>query len=44
MLRQFGGYTLQTLKEEDPELLKYMYIEMLGTRKEGGDQWQASGS
>ncbi len=35
-----GGYTLKTLKEEGPELLQMLHIEMLGTSKEeGGTEW-----
>ena len=37
MLRQFPGYTLKTLLEEDSELLRLLAIERLGT-PEGGDQ------
>ena len=30
------GYTLSSLLDEDPELLRLLHIELLGTGKEGG--------
>lgn len=36
MLRQFPGYTLSTLREEDPELLRLVNIEALA-HPEGGE-------
>lgn len=37
ILRTMGGYTLTSLKNEDPELLKLLYIEHLGSRNSRND-------
>lgn len=42
LLERFGGYTLQTLLEEDVELLQLLQIEEAGTpprETEGEDGW-----
>lgn len=44
LLRQFPGYTLTTLLQEDVRLLRLLSIEALGTPDEpdpveGGDAW-----
>jgi hypothetical protein len=45
LLRQFPGYTLTTLLQEDVRLLRLLSIENLGTPDEpdpvegGGDAW-----
>jgi hypothetical protein len=37
MLRQFGGYTYDTLLEADPELIRLMHIEQRGTPERHDD-------
>lgn len=34
VLERFGGYTYSSLMTEDPELLRLLHIERLGSRRE----------